>query len=300
MAPHRRRPSRQVLATPTALLLAALAASTASAQSGAAGDADQFFVVRDVLPAGGVSASSAVSVESAFGHATAGPPAASASYRVQGGAIFTGPELTLTGPLVFGLEGGQGDRLGGEAEVVYGVNFAPGAGMTTVAIGGAGVAATVQSDLSLAVTSPAGVDAIGNPLGATDVTVTNQLGSSTAADGYVYTPALRNNAEARLGKVYRVHYLGEPGSFVVLMLGLSHPTISLPYSFWDGQFDLVTILFYWTPFLAAPDGSLTVEFTIPDHPDFLGFPFEFQAAALDSISPPGGSFTNNLLSIGQS
>jgi len=300
MSPHRRRPARQVKATPAALLLAALAGLPAAAQTGAAGDAQRVFVVRDALPAGGVSSSAAVSVQSAFGHATGGPTATSANFQVQTGAIHTGGGLTVTGPLVFGVDGGVGDRLGGEARLVYGYNFLPGAGLTSVDLGGTTVAATVQNDLSLSVVSPAGVDSVGNPLGETDVTVTNQLGTSTARGSYVYTPALRNNADARLGKTYRVHYVGEPGSFVVLMLGLSHPTISLPYSFWDGQFDLVTILFYWSPFLAAPDGSLTVEFSIPDHPDFLGFPFEFQGAALDSISPLGGSFTNNLLSIGQS
>ena len=282
----------------TAGLLFALAGG-AAAQTGAAAATNGLVLARDLPGAGGHSTSATLQVESTVGHGLAGPPASSALVRWEGGVVYTGSSISVTGPLVLGVQGGFGDRLGGEVETIVGYNFNPGVGLTSVDFAGVpGTGTTVVTNTAITSVSPLGKDTMDNPLGPSSITVTNQQGSSQVADGYVYTPALLKNAEAVLGKPYRMHFLGKPNDFVALIMGLNQPGISIPINGWDGEFNLVFIVFFNTNFQFAPNGSRNFTFTLPVDPAFAGFPFEFQGVTIDNLDPVGGSFTNNLLSFG--
>ena len=283
--------------TLTAPLAACLVALPAAAQNGAAGSETSFSSARNAPTAGGAAASASFDVESEVAHATAGPVADSESYSFVGGAAWSDASFSASGPVVFGVADGRGDKDGGEPETVFGFGFQdPGAGATTVAIGGASASGVnVVSNTELSVTSGAGVNLYGNPLGRSEVTVANALGANTAADAYTYTPALAIDGEVRIGKNYRLDLYGEPGEFRASYYGLSIPGIALPIGGLDGAFDLLGLFLEAGPLAPAATDMTGWTLPVPFAPVLVGQSLDYQGYVLSSLAPLGGSFTNRLV-----
>ena len=273
-----------------------------TAQSGVAGATTTISPARNLPALGGVSSSASTTAESELGLATGGPVVSSASYRFEGGAVWTQNGFQPSGPVVFGLEsafptaGAVGASAGGEAETVLGLGFAsPGAGATSVSLAGAPASGVhVLDDNRIAITTPAGVDVLGNPLAGVALSVTNALGTSELADAYVYTPALVAGDPPRVGETFRLHLFGEPGDFQDLYFGVPVPGFALPIAGIAGAFDLVGLSI--SPVSAAIATSHDTSFLlpVPNSPSLVGQSIDWQGFSLDSLAPLGGSFTNRL------
>lgn len=273
-----------------------LGCGLAAAQAGAAGSESHLSSARN-LPAAAGSADSAnyvAEVELAF--ASGGAPTSSENYRFRGGAVWTGTELSPSGPLVFGFADAVGDKDGGETRVLSGLGFqAPGAGAPSVSLGGANASAVnVLSDTELSLVTPAGVDAFGNPLARVDVALTNGLGTSTAADAFVYTPALQVPEAPRVGSSFEIELHAGPLEFQDLYYGLPIPGFALPVAGIDGAFDLLA--FNSSPVSFAPSGGDITTWTlpVPATPTLVGQSIDWQAFSLDGLAPLSGSFTNRI------
>lgn len=289
-------------------LFVAIAAGTAAAQSGVAGATITISPARNLPAAGGVSSSSSYLAESEIGFATGGPVATSSHYQFEGGAVWTQNGLAPVSPVVFGIEssfptsGAVGTSAGGESEVVLGLGFtSPGVGTPSVSLAGAAATGvSVLDDNRIAITTPPGVNAYGNPLAGVALSVGTTLGTSELEDAYVYTPALAAGDTPRVGETFRLHLLGEPGDYQDLYFGIPVPGFALPVAGIAGAFDLAA--YFTSPVSASFANSHDTSFLlpIPNSPSLVGKSIDWQGFSLSSLAPIGGSFTNRLTTTFQS
>ena len=266
---------------------------SAAAQSGSE---STLSTASNALSGGGTASSASYVADVGLAHVTAGPTNASTNYLFSGGAVWTTAELGTAAPVVFGVSDPAGSKDGGDARTLFGANLLePGAGVTTVSIGGAAASAViVQTDTTLTLTTPAGVNVHGNPLGLSDVLLANSLGASQADDAYRFDPSLTLATPAQLGTpTYGIRLQAQPGSFSILALGLEIPGLTIPFAGLDGALELPLILLDF-PLAVVPTGTHTYSFPLPNDPALSGAVFPFQAASIESIAPFAGSFTNIL------
>lgn len=221
----------------------------------------------------------------------------SESYSLVVGAIHADGALAAGPPVVAGVTELAGTKDGGQTAHVVGFGFADVlAGTTTVDFGSSMTpSVSVLSNTQLQVSTPPGVDLLGNPLGLVDVSVTNQLGAGTAADAYAYLPALIESGEASIaGGALSLSLHSIPGALAVLSYGLSLPGVGVPVAPFDGSLTILVGQVIVPGLEPAPDGIVAWEFPLPDDPALTGATIEFQAAALENLAPLGGSFTNTL------
>ena len=284
-------------------LTCGLLGSALAAQSGIAGASVTVSPARNLPAVGGISSSTSFAVESEIGFATGGPVASSTNFVFEGGAVWTGNGLAPVAPVVFGIAsdfngpGAVGTAAGGQVEHVLGLGFQlPGAGATSVSLGGAPAPSVlVQSDNRIEITTPPGVDSpLGNPLAAVELSLTNNLGTSSVQDAYTFTPALAVGEQPRVGQTFRLHLLGEPGDFQDLYFGVPLPGFALPVAGIAGAFDLVALSQSPVSATFAISNDTSFLLPVPNSPSLVGQSIDWQGFSLNSLAPLGGSFTNRL------
>jgi Tol biopolymer transport system component len=219
----------------------------------------------------------------------------SASYEVTVAVAGIPAALTAPGPpLVFGAAPYVGAAAGGETIAVHGFNLgaAGGAAVELAGVPAPGVATT--SNTVLAATSAPGTNPFGNPLGRGDVAVTTAAGAASLSDGFVYGPALSEDAPPRVGESYPLALHLDPGDLYQLALGTSLPGVAFPVAPLAGAAEIVTGIVLLTPLLPATADLVTLPLPIPDNPALVGLKVELQAAVITGLSPLAGTFTNRL------
>ena len=282
--------------------LAALGVATApAAQAGASGSVSLRSTARQLETTGASQASTGYAIESQVGYPTTGPTLTSASYQFRGSAVWTGNDFAPPGPVVFGITndigppGAVGTNAGGETETVVGVGFqAPGA--VTAKLGALDATnVTVVSDSEPTLVRPPGVNFACNALTGVELSVTTSLGTYSTLNAYHYLRELVACEEPRIDDTWRLTYLGDVGSWALLLYGIPGPPV--PFSFFSGAAELDIFSFSVAGFLNSTTGPGVHVFPlpIPDSPSLVGKPLEWQALSWDLTLTPVG-FTNRLTS----
>lgn len=279
------------------LLCLSLCAAAPLAQSGASGSESFASSARSAPATGGTAAGFLYLVESEVGRATAGPGSDSETYHFEGGAVWTGPDLAASGPVLFGVGHPHGVGAGGAVEVLFGAGFqSAGAGMTTVHFDGSPAGGVVVlSDTRVEVVTPPGVNLFGNPAAIVDVALANDLGAATASGAYAFTPALVQVEEAVVGTTFHLHAVDEPGALHVLAYGLSIPGLAIPIAPFGGALELVTVVATVGGLVPTATGYTSYPIPLPDSPSLIGKGLEWQLLSLSSLAPAAGSFSNRIV-----
>lgn len=275
-------------------LLIALSSVPAVAQSGASGSEQHVAPARELLGGSGASQSETYRAETAVASTSGGVESTSSNFRFRGSTAWVESSFAPAGATVFGVVGGGGTKDGGEIETVFGAGFQSGAPPTVTVGGLAATGVSVLSDTELTLVTPGGIDALGNPLGAVDVTVDDGSGPSTAAGAYRFEPAIEVPSPLKLGQPYKLAFHGTPGSLIGLYNGAPLPGFALPVNGIDGAFDLVAVFFSPVPTTVLGAGPQVWTFPLPNDPILAGKAFQWQGFEIDSFVPLGGSFTNRL------
>lgn len=285
--------TRRWLAWTAAPLIAALSPPlTALGQSGSA---SATALAQELGGAGGNATSANAQIEGQLCGSLDGGVLGSANFGLETGVVWTTPLLGTAAPIVFGVTPPEGFHSGGQSVVVHGLNFtAPGAGSAAVSFGGnLAPSATVTSDTTIAVTTPAGHDGVlGNPLGETRVEVQNGQGTAGADDAFLYYPALTLPAPAQLGKPTEIDIQLKPGSKLFLFLGIAIPGISVAAPPFTGRLAIAINPILVVNGLTVPIPNLQLAPQVPNVPAFAGVGLDLQALAVES--PTVGSFSNVL------
>jgi hypothetical protein len=220
----------------------------------------------------------------------------STSYRMLGApALFGSGPSDL--PVLFGVQGGLGTRLGGQPVTLFGRNLnAPGAGATTANLLGQPVLGlTVLSSTTATGTTSPGLNPYGNPLGVGAASLQNNLGSDFRPGAFGYTPALTQDSLAVLDAGFGATLHARVGDVVLVDYGFPIPGLAVPLFNLDGALELLTGLTSVVPItpLFAGD-SLNVPLAIPDVPALVGLTIPLQGVAFDDLATLTGSFTNVL------
>lgn len=279
------------------LLLAAGAAwcGVASAQSGISGSQSQVLFATSV--GGGFQSAQSANYQSLGSLGAPAELAAGVEWSLRPATVWTGTSFAPAGPLVFSTFPAHADRAGGVSASVIGFGFtALGAGPLTVALLGQSTPASVIASNSLALFNvPAGVGALGNPLGRGDIVVQNQLGSASAADAFTYTPAVVAEGPLCLGQPAPIAFLLPPASFYALAVGGSIPGVGLPVPPLQGSLELLSPVILVSGLKFTVAGAATFPAPIQNDPGLIGVQFELQALSLINLDPLGGTFTNRLV-----
>jgi len=288
--------ARSPVAPFVAILALAVASPLASAQSPLA-SSESFVAVNPTASGGGASpASSSFSGSGTSPFTFSGPLASSESFTALSAALDDG---TLTGgrPMVAGVSAGLGTKDGGTLVDVFGFGFTdPGAGLTTVEFDGIPAPVVfVVGNTRIGARTPVGVNQHGNPLGSVDVDVTNDLGSSSADDGFLFLPALTAGDPARVGGFADVYVHSDPGSFVLVVYGVTSPGTALPVEGLDGALEFVTGYWPLSTFMFSATGTVGISIPVPDDASLIGFAAQMQGVVVDAVVPAvTGAFTNVL------
>ncbi len=262
-----------------------------------AGSDTVIVLTQSLMSGAGVSTSPSNTLQAGIAQPGSGGLAVSPSFKLFNGVVPVLPSLGTNRPIVFGVREGYGDKNGGQTVTLAGMNFtAPGAGAAVVRFDGdIAFPATVTSNTTISANVPAGTNGLANPKGAVDVEVSNSLGSSTAGDGWRYTPALAQYTAAQTGKPFQFHVVSEPGSLYVVAFGGALPGFTIPLPPFTGMLNLPTNPVLFTTVLFSPNGHSAVKAFVPDIPAIVGKSIFFQAISItDTVPPLGGSFTNVL------
>lgn len=254
-------------------------------------------LARGALSGGGTTASASGTVDSALSATSSGPVASSESFQLVPGVVWTEPVLGTDEPILYAIEPATGAATGAQVRTLRGLNFtAPGAGATDVTFGSL-PATDVQivGPTEIQVTTPAGIDAVGNPLAGVPVQVQNALGSGAAADEFRYLPAVYLYSPAQLGDPLALRMSTEPNALAFLWFGLAIDGFPpLPIPGFAGAYALLNSQTFLANGTFLPSGELTLPIPIPGNPNLVGVELSFQGAAVTDFVSVGGSFTNVL------
>lgn len=271
----------------------ALGAGVAAAQTATAGAGSESFIMVQPEASSGTEVSMNASFRAEWSLTTGfnADTSSSESFGLTSGAIFDDGTLTGGTPMVFGVSEQVGAAAGGESATVFGFGFAePGAGTTDVVVGALPASnVQVQSNTSITLQTPAGVNAYANPLGLGPVAVTNAHGSHAAAEGYAFLPALieQGPTSFAVGEA-RFWIVAEPGSICLLAYGQSVPGVAVPIAPYQGALELTVALKLLGGFSVASDGIGRFVRPLPPNPALAGLTIKFQALTVGSP----GSFSN--------
>lgn len=271
-------------------------AAPQSGSSGLAGSANATTLAQSTAGGGGSAASALTSAESEIASPALGVAMNSASYRIEPSVVWLVPSLGTDQPIVLGVEPANGLVAGGKPVVVRGLNFMElGAGLTTVRFHGVSAANTlVTSDTTIDVTTPPGVDALGNSVGLTSVGVENAIGSSEAGNAFQYLPALELFGPIQVGKAAELSVRTKPSSLLFLFLGFSIPGVGVPAPPFQGQLAVTVNSVAILTAFPMVTGALNLAVPISNNPALVGLSVDLQALSVTSVSPPAGGFSNVL------
>lgn len=271
------------------------AQSSVSTSQSLAGSETHTSLAAQVAGGGGLSQSATYEVQAELNAAFPAAGSSSESFRLEPGVTWLEPVLGSDQPVLFSVSPASGAAEGGTPAVIRGLNFtAPGAGSTQVLLGGQpATGIQVVSPTELLLTTPAGVDGIGNPLGSTALELTNSLGSSQAPGGFQYLPAVYLLSPAQLGDPLNVRLATTPGAIALMWFGVPFPGLPpLTLPGYDGAAPLVLELTFLLNGAFVPTGELTLPVVIPSDPLLVGASVDVQALAITDPFTPSGSFTN--------
>jgi len=248
-----------------------------------------------LLAAGAATSGSLYQAEEGLAYTLPGEPSSSESYSAQGGIVWIDPAPLGPGPVLLSVFPSTGSKTGGETVQLMGTGFAaPAAGATSVRFGSAPAAGiAVLGDTRIDAVTPAGLNLYGNPLGAVEVELENQLGLSSLPSGFAYLPALTQPTPAHVGGTLVLDHTGTPGGFWIMVWGLPIPGVALPIPPLQGALEplqSLNVLVSLAPL--GPSGQGQFGVPIPASPGLAGKQIFFQAADLSSLVPLAGSFTN--------
>lgn len=264
--------------------------------SGVAGSQSVTALAQSTSGSGGVSAGTAFKVEAEVAAPATGTVMTSASFRLETGVVWIEPSLGTQQPVVFGVEPAQGHSVGGSPAILHGLNFQEiGAGATSVTFNG--VAATdvvVQNDGTITLTTPPGVDGLGNSIGLADVLVTNAIGSDASANAFMYLPALAMYGPAQVGKFAEIAVRSTPNSLLYLFIGGAIPAFGIAAPPFAGSVAITVNRIQAVSAFPMPTGEVVLAIPIPDDPALIGFSIDMQALSITSVSPLAGAFSSPL------
>ena len=280
---------------PIAACAILLAAPEVDAQGGSGGS-QGVVIAHAICAMGGRSIDTAGTlVAGQLGQVAAGEEAISPSYIIQNGVVWVDPTVGTGAPIVFGALPPTVDKDGGDTVTVYGFNFLlpPGGPLSISVAGNPDTGTVVTSNTTATTTVPQGVDALGNPLAFADIAVSNSLGTHTAKNGLIYTPALLQNNPARVGKTLKLQFLAEPGGFMDLgqSLGTGPGVPFLPF---DGVVELAQPYTLIVELLPVPSGEEFVQLPVPPLISLIGVTASFQSLAITQLAPLAGAFSNTI------
>lgn len=263
---------------------------------GLAGSETTTALAQSTASSGGSAASALTQVEAEIASPALGVAMNSATYKIEPSVVWLVPSLGTDMPIVLGVDPADGLASGGKSVVVRGLNFTElGAGLTTVRFNGVAAASTlVTSDTTIDVTTPPGVDGLGNSVGLTAIGVENAIGSSEASDAFQYLPALELFGPIQVGKAAELSVRTKPGSLLFLFLGFSVPGFGVPAPPFQGKLAITinsTLILSGFPMLT---GALNLAAPLPNNPALVGLSVDLQALSVTSVNPPAGSFSNVL------
>lgn len=295
--PRPRGPSLRFCARPAAAVLLGLAALDARPSAQAAGNESGAMISQGVASLGGRSLTpSGNQAYSALGQAGTGVESSSSLFRLRDSVAWTEPSITTNQPIIFATRPMSGDKDGGEVVLALGFNFqAAGGGTPTFTFGGtAGTGTLVVSNVEARVTTPAGVNGFGNPLGLTELAVSNLIGSHAEPERFGYLPALWQTSPAQVGQEFGIGIEGTPNAFISLFTGNIQAGTANPQPPFDGASEIITQLIFLLQNQPVPTGTFSGALKVPNDPNLAGQTLYFQV--LEVIDPMTGSFSN-LLSV---
>lgn len=273
-----------------------LHAAPQAGSSGVAGSQSVTALAQSTSGTGGTAAGVSSKVEAEVTAAVTGTVMTSTNYRLQTGVVWVEPSLGTQKPVVFGVEPAQGLSTGGLPLTLRGLNFQElGAGATTVSFHG--VAATdvvVQNDGTITLTTPPGVDGLGNSIGLADVLVTNSIGSDASANAFMYLPALAMYGPAQVGKFAEIAVRSQANSYLYLFIGGSIPGLGVAAPPFAGSIAITVNRIQAVSAFPMPTGEVVLAIPIPDDPALVGFSIDMQALSITSVSPLAGAFSSPL------
>jgi len=242
--------------------------------------------------AGGGTASVGFSAQVTIGGDTGGT-SSSTNYRAGLGILETTDPKPALAPVFFAATPDFGPRAGGTPVTISGLNFDKlGVGPSlTVNVGGSlATGVNVLSSTRLTATVPAGTGVNGGA-GPQPVTVATSLGSSTDADGFTYTPAIRITPITKQKAQVVFRNYGPPGQPFWLFYSY------LP-TFGNTKFGKILIgpapIYQLFPLLAypSPDGIHSITLTVPNDPILDYVTIYWQSLAITQFGPVKGKLTN--------
>ena len=288
------RPTHKTLCL-CALLLTSLGAS---AQDRATYGSETYILEAPTIVGGGGSMSSTTySAVAHLGGPTEPFNSISVSYDMWGGAELFGSVPTNL-PEVFGVSGGKGVKDGGELATVFGRNLlTPGAGAATIDLGGLALTnVSILSDNVAQGTTVLGVNQYQNPLGAVDVNLQNQLGSSSSTAAFLYTPAIVVDSLPVVDGQYGLSIHAPPGSILSMSYGFTIPGVAIPLFNLDGAIELINQITPVIPLtVCPPTGHFQFVAAVPNLPSLAGLDLPLQALAFTDLVTLSGSFSNMVL-----
>jgi hypothetical protein len=280
-----------------AAFAAAVLALAARGQEGVSVSQNYVAIAQAVMTAGGTSASASFTAHQGIGQLATGYLASSASFSTQGGVAFSSATPPTPGqpPTIAQVIPPDADFVGGLTVTVLGTNFtSAGAGLPVVNFDGVpGTGVTVIDDTKLTVIVPPGIEpATGNPKGPIDVEVLTGNGGDILEAGFTYTPASTiNPPKPSVGQPSQ--YKGDAGSPAFFKSDAGVPFgFGLPIPGLNGTLELLPLIPI-APFSFQPTGEVIVTFVVTDV-SLIGVPINIQGAAVTSLSPLAGGFTNTL------
>jgi hypothetical protein len=242
--------------------------------------------------AGGGTASVGFSAHVSIGAVTGGT-STSPNFRSGLGILETNKPMPALAPVFFAATPDFGPRAGGTPVTISGLNFdklGVGPSLTVNVGGGLATGVTVLSSTQLTARVPAGTGVNGGA-GPRPVTVTTSLGSSTNAEGYVYTPAVRVTPITRQKAQVVFRNYGPPGQPFVQFYSY------LP-TFGNTKFGKILIgpapIYQLFPllFYPSPDGISSITLTVPDDPILDYVTIYWQSLDITQFGPVKGKLTN--------
>ena len=275
------------------LLFALCAATPLAAQHGLSGSESYTMTARATASAAGSAQGTNLQGTFGLGLTPSSQPTSSANYELRVGVLGFDGDLAKGPPLLFAIDPPQGAAAGGTPLSLVGANLVDGQLQSSVDVGGTTLAPLTASPTQLTLATPPGVNAWGNPLAQVDVGVSHGLGSTLAAEAFLYTPALLQNGAAQIGQTLSFDWRGEAGEFYLVYFGVG-AGFGVPLPPLAGSLELLTDLVQFVPLAPSATGVETHSFPVPDNGALAGVTLEFQGVALSSLVPLVGGFTNKL------
>ncbi len=127
------------------------------------------------------------------------------------------------------------------------------------------------------------------------VSVSNENGSASNSNAFLYTPSMATEGQPRPGEEIDLHYLCEPGDSILAIFGLPE-AVDLHVRPYDGSLCILPIqLLFFLPEWRLD--QFTLRISIPDDPGLSGAEVLLQALIGPDLTDHGepGSFTNCLM-----